>query len=48
MHGKWNTIIKIFKKSKTLLYQFLEYGGLALIGMVSWMCQECNGIVIWL
>ena len=33
---------------KACYQRFLAYGGLNLIGMASWMCQECNGIVIWL
>ena len=48
MHGKWNTIINFFKKSRTRLYQFLECGGLNLIGMASWMCQECTRIILLL
>ena len=47
MSRNQNTIMEIFKKSKTLLYRFLEYGRLALIGIVSWMCQECIGMVFF-
>ena len=43
-----NTIKENFKKSLILLYRFLEYGRLALIGIVSWMCQECIEMVLLL
>ena len=36
MHGIQYTIMKNFQKSKTWLYQFLEDGGVVLIGVASW------------
>ena len=39
--------MKIFVKSATWFYQFLRSGVWFLIAIPSWMCQECNGMVLW-
>ena len=36
MHEKSNTNMKILEESQASIYQFLEYGGVILIGKVPW------------
>ena len=49
MHGIQDAIMNIFQKSGTPIYQFFALGELILIGVASWMCQECNGttLLLW-
>ena len=44
MHVNSNTNMKIFMNRVTSIYQFLEYGGPVLIGIVSWMSWQAFGM----
>ena len=48
MHINQNTIMRVFLNRAMAFYRFSARGSLVSIANASLICQECNGIFIWL